>query len=295
MDFTPQRVVSLQPSATSILARLGLLERVVACTKYCRDVCPDIASQPHIIVADSWSAQSAQILVAKPDLVLASVPYQLDAVAEILKAGIPFLALAPHTLADVYGDIAKIAAILGVPDRGTDLIAEMEREIENVRVRTTPLRGANAGESPASTHSATLASPATSRPKVFCEEWGKPIIVSQPWIAELVDAAGGEFLGTAGDKTTAEAVTAQNPDVIVAAWCGAGDRVPLEKIVRERGWSDTPAARAGRVYCVRDELLNTPGPALADGLHALACAIHPEIFGAQHPGLRRMLITDSNG
>src|ERR1043166_5779327 len=111
MDFTPTRVVSLQPSATSILARLGLLERVVACTRYCRDVCPEIASQPHMIVADSWSAQSAQILAARPDLVLASVPYQLEAVAEILKAGIPFLALAPRTLADVYGDIAKIEEI----------------------------------------------------------------------------------------------------------------------------------------------------------------------------------------
>ena len=26
------------------------------------------------------------------------------------------------------------------------------------------------------------------------------------------------------------------PEVVVAAWCGAGDRVPLQKIVRERGW-----------------------------------------------------------
>jgi iron complex transport system substrate-binding protein len=282
MDFTPQRIVSLQPSATSILARLGLLDRVVACTRYCRDVCPDIAARPHMIVADSWSAQSAQILAAKPDLVIASVPYQLEAVAEILKAGVPFLALSPHTLRDVYADIAKIAALIGAPDRAAALIAAMQKEVEALRSRV------DAGDSPAQ----APRSGAAFRPRLFCEEWGKPIIVSQPWVAELVSAAGGEFLGTPGDKTTAEAVAAQHPDVIVAAWCGAGDRVPLEKIVRERGWSETPAARHARVYCIRDELLNTPGPALIDGLHALACALHPEVFGEHHPGLRRILTTD---
>jgi iron complex transport system substrate-binding protein len=277
MDFTPTRVVSLQPSATSILARLGLLDRVVACTKYCRDVCPGIAAQPHMLVADSWSAQSAQILGARPDLVLASVPYQLEAVAEILKAGIPFLALAPRTLADIYGDIAKIAGLMGASGRGAELIAEMQRDIDAVRQRVAQPRSAAQDERSSA-----------ARPKVFCEEWGKPIILSQPWVAELISAAGGEFLGTPGDKTTAEAVATLNPDIILAAWCGAGDRVPLEKIVRERDWSNTNAARNARVYCVRDELLNTPGPALVDGLHALACAIHPEIFGEQHPGLRRI-------
>jgi iron complex transport system substrate-binding protein len=282
MDFTPTRVVSLQPSATSILARLGLLDRVVACTKYCRDVCPEIASRPHMIVADSWSAQSAPILAARPDFVLASVPYQLEAVAEILKAGIPFLALSPRTLADVYGDIAKIAALMGASDRGMKLIAEMQRDIGVIRNR------AAAGDPPARTAQRAV------RPRVFCEEWGKPIILSQPWVAELVGAAGGEFLGTPGDKMTAEAVTALHPDIILAAWCGAGDRVPLEKIVRERGWSDTNAAKNARVYCVRDELLNTPGPALVEGLRALACAIHPEIFGEHHPGVRRISTTDSH-
>jgi len=52
-DYTPCRIVSLQPSATVILASLGQLERVVACTKYCVDVCPE-AAQGRVTVADSW-------------------------------------------------------------------------------------------------------------------------------------------------------------------------------------------------------------------------------------------------
>src|SRR5438270_6926121 len=134
-DFLPRRIVSLQPSATVMLKSLGALDRLVACTKYCVDVCPEAAGQA--IVADSWTAQSAQILAAKPDLVIASVPYQLEAVGEILKAGIPFLGLAPHSLADIYKDFAMIARVIGEPERGDDAIKAMRREIEAVRARAS--------------------------------------------------------------------------------------------------------------------------------------------------------------
>jgi ABC-type Fe3+-hydroxamate transport system substrate-binding protein len=61
--------------------------------------------------------------------------------------------------------------------------------------------------------------------------------------------------------------------------------VPLAKIASERGWSDTAAVRNLQVYCISDELLNTPAPTLVSGLRALAGAIHPAIFGPQR-GLR---------
>jgi iron complex transport system substrate-binding protein len=235
-----------------------LLELVVACTKYCADVVPEVADGKRLIVHDSWTAQSAQILAAKPNLVIASVPYQEQAVIEILKAGLPFLALSPHSLADVYSDLAMIAGIVGAPERAAALIADMQREIDAVRAKAP-----------------------THRPRVYCEEWGKPLIHSQLWVEELVEAAGGEFIGEPGKHTDADTIRAANPDIIIAAWCGAGDRVPLEKIIRERGWEQTTAAKNRRVYCVRDEYLNTPAPTLIQGLHALQWAIQPETFGAE--------------
>jgi iron complex transport system substrate-binding protein len=117
-----------------------------------------------------------------------------------------------------------------------------------------------------------------TRPRVFCEEWGKPVITSQPWVAELVEAAGGEFIGIPGRQMSVKDVEQSDPQVIVAAWCGAGDRVPLEKIIADRGWQDTSAARSGNVFCIRDEFLNTPAPTLMRGLDALAFAIHPDLF-----------------
>src|SRR5712672_1010151 len=113
-NLTPQRVVSLQPSVTVTLRDLGVLDRLVACTKYCVDVCSEVLETGCIIVEDSWSAKADQIMAAKPDLVIASVPYRLESVAEILKCGMPFLGLAPKCLDDIYKDIMMISHVMGL-------------------------------------------------------------------------------------------------------------------------------------------------------------------------------------
>jgi len=273
----PRRIVCLQPSATVILASVGELGRVVACTKYCADVVPELRAELQtelqtearggnrliVIIADSWTSKASEILAAKPDLVIAAVPYQEAAVVEILKAGIRFLGLAPRTLDDIYTDIALISGSVGAGERGVKVICDMRAAIDEVRRQTANL----------------------PRKRVFCEEWGKPIIASQPWVAELVHAAGGDFLGTPGRQCSAEDIARLDPEVIIAAWCGAGDRVPLARITGERGWSESTAVRNSHVYCISDELLNTPAPTLVSGLRALAGAIHPAAFGPQ-PGLR---------
>jgi iron complex transport system substrate-binding protein len=255
-SHTIRRIACLQPSATVILDALGELDRVVACTKYCADVVPAAGDGSRTILLDSWTADAAQIIAANPELVIAAVPYQEKAVSEILKAGARFLGLAPKTLADIYGDIAVIAGIVSAIERGERLIDSMQQRIAEVSAKTSGL----------------------ARPRVFCEEWGKPVIASQKWVAELVEAAGGEFLVEPGKTVPAEQVAELDPEVIVAAWCGAGDRVPLEKIVGSRGWQQTSAAHSGRVYCIGDEFLNTPAPTLMQGLDALAHAVHPELF-----------------
>lgn len=264
-NYLPRRVVSLQPSITVTLRDLNLLDRLVACTKYCLEVCPEISKTRCAIVEDSWTAKADQILAVNPDLVMASVPYQVEALAEIMKCGIAFVGFAPKSLADVFADIAAIARIMGAEAQGLKVIVRMQAEIEAVR-RTT----ANA-----------------ARPLVYCEEWGKPLILSQRWVAELVEAAGGKFLGQPGTQITTEEVASSNPEVIIAAWCGAGNRVPLEKIVARPGWERTKAGQSGRVYCINDEFLNTPASTLIHGLHALATAIHPELFSESN-GLRRI-------
>ena len=148
------------------MASVGALDHVVACTKYCADVVPNLDVSRRLVIADSWSAKAGEILAAKPDLVIAAVPYQQDAVEEILKAGVRFLGLAPRTLEDIYTDIAMIAGCAGAGERASQVISDMQGQIEDVRRQTSGL----------------------PVKRVFCEEWGKPVIASQPWVAELVSS-----------------------------------------------------------------------------------------------------------
>ncbi|MGA8528968.1 MAG: ABC transporter substrate-binding protein [Acidobacteriaceae bacterium] len=261
------KIASLQPSISIILDRLGRLDALVACTRYCIAAVPALREQPIAVVHDSWSTQAEELLASRPDLVIASVPYRQESLAEILKAGCPILALAPHSLADIENDIRLIASLTNVIPEGESLIAGMRSSIQNVR---------------------ELCTGRSEKPLVYCEEWGKPLIHSQLWVRELVEVAGGVFLGQPGAVTSPEAVAEANPDVVIAAWCGAGDRVPLEKLTARPGWAQTQAVRNHRVFCIADELLNTPAPTLVEGLQAIAAALYPEVFGTTEAGLRRI-------
>src|SRR5271156_5539565 len=191
------RILSLQPSVSLILQSLGRLDALAGCTRYCLNAVPELRSRGLPVVRDSWSSDAEEIVAVGPDLVIASVPYRQESLAAILRAGVPVLALAPHCLADIYGDIRLIGAIVNEPTRACQVVAGMEAAIAEV---------------------ARIAATSKHRPRVYCEEWGKPLIQSQPWVKELVEAAGGVFLGAAGKVTTAEAIAKADPEVIALAW-----------------------------------------------------------------------------
>ncbi len=271
------RIASLQPSVSLTLAALDRLDDLCACTRYCLEALPELVARNLPVLHDSWSfgaqphdlnasrplSDSAQLALAKPDLVIASVPYRMETLAAILRSGHPVLALAPHSLADIYNDIRLIASVLGASLPGETVVASMQASIHG-------------------TH--TYASTAPAEPLVYCEEWGKPLIRSQPWVAELIAAARGRFLGTPGAHTTPEEVALADPDVVLLAWCGAGNRVPLEKVIDQRNWHELRAVRNRRIHVIPDEYLNTPAPTLTKGLACIASALHPELY-APHPDL----------
>jgi iron complex transport system substrate-binding protein len=263
------RIASLQPSITLTLASLGCLDSLCAITKYCLEALPELAARKLPILEDSWSfdrvSNSDQpgnleaLRASRPNLVLASVPYRMESLAAILKSGLPVLALAPRALADIYTDIRLIASL--VQANPEPLLARMQNAVAATRALVEHI-------------------PPEQRPLVYCEEWGKPLIRSQHWVAELVEAAGGRFLGIPGAHTTPEEVAAADPDVLLFAWCGAGDRVPLDRVIAQRSWHGLRAVRNLRVHCIPDEYLNTPAPTLLEGLACIAAAAHPSIYPA---------------
>jgi iron complex transport system substrate-binding protein len=241
------RIVSLAPSATSILCAIGAKRSLVGATKWCADVAP-VAGLPKL--GDCWHMDSAKEIVAlKPTLVIGSVPYKQETVAKLLERPLNFLAMNPRSLADIENDIRLLGGMVGRGSAAEKVVSRMRAAFRQIEKTTKRLK---------------------HRVTVYCEAWPNPRISSPPWVAELVSLAGGKMCVPAGERMTDEQVAKSKPEVIVVAWTATGDQAKPEKVYKVEAWKDVPAVRNRRVYVVRDELLNTPGPPLVEGARELA-------------------------
>jgi len=245
------RIVSLAPSVTSILLSLGVGRELVGVSRWCKDVA-EVGSRP--AVGDCWKMDLREVMRLRPTILIGSVPFAAETVQKILAEPVAFLAMNPRSLADIFGDITTLGRLVNRARAAEKLIRKMRAGFADVaRGARRPGGG--------------------RRLRVYCEAWPKPRISSPPWVAELVEMAGGKMIVDAGARVTDESVALAAPELIVLAWAATGARAKVATALRNAAWRDVPAVRSGRVVVIRDELLNTPGPPLVDGARELARAI----------------------
>jgi iron complex transport system substrate-binding protein len=245
------RIVSLAPSATSILCAIGAKRSLVGVTKWCADVA-SVGALPKL--GDCWRMEAIEdILALKPALVIGSVPFKQETVAKLLEQPLNFLAMNPRTLVDIENDIRLLGGIVGRARAADQVVQRMQREFARIVDKTLGRK---------------------RRIPVYCEAWPNPRISSPPWVAELVAICGGEMVVPSGEKVTEDQVAEGRPEVIVLAWAATGDKADPRQTYGVAAWQDVPAVREKRVYVVRDELLNTPGPPLVKGALELWKLLH---------------------
>jgi iron complex transport system substrate-binding protein len=239
---TGLRIVSLAPSCTSILCALGAKRQLVAVTRWCADVSP-VRGLPAI--GDCWRNDSIEkIARLRPTLIVGSVPFHPETVARILTIPAQFLALNPRSLADIESDVRTLARITNRSAHGRRVIVRMRREFARIRL---------------------LAPKFPRRPRIYAEAWPNPRISSPPWVAELIALSGGKMVVKAGARISDEEIALGCPDIILLAWAATGNRANARMTFANTLWKDVPAIRRKRVFIIRDELLNTPGPPLVAG------------------------------
>jgi len=268
------RIVSLLPSATEIVADLGLEGSLVGRSHECN--WPESVRRVPVVSSsriDSENLSGRQIddavtaamakgealyavdagLLAElqPDVIITQDLCRVCAVSgnDLVGLGAKTISLGPHTLAEVAESVRYLSRQLGVPERGEAAASEMEQRIERVR-------HAVAGK---------------KRPRVFVAEWIDPPFACGHWIPEMVEAAGGEeVLGRAGQRsvrTTWDLVRAAKPDLIIAAPCGFD-----EERARREGQSIDAACPVVAVDA--DRYFVRPAPSLARGVEILARIFH---------------------
>lgn len=296
--YTPSvmalRIVSLLPSATEIVCALGAEAELVGISHEC-DFPPSVAARPVLtrsrldphgtsrgidgalraVVRDAlgiYAIDENALAAAAPDVIVTQDLCEVCAVSlDDVRAAVAKLAhrdhveivsLRPTRLADVLGDVGRIAEAIGREDAGRALAARLRERLDAVAKR---------------------ARAAGSRPTVVTVEWIDPIMLGGTWMPELIDLGGGTPLGAAAGAaapTVAPAdLAALRPDVVLVKPCGFSlARTLAEHAVIERTILGALTAPA-RVYATDgNAFFNRPGPRLVESLEILAACVHPAAF-----------------
>jgi iron complex transport system substrate-binding protein len=288
------RICSFLPSATEIVAELGLVESLVGVSEECRwpaevvglpvvtaaRIDPSELSSLEIDEAVRASLREGRSLyVVDAELVAALAPdvivtQDLCAVcavssgelASACPVGADVVSLDPLTFGEVADSIRLLGARLGATERG-DEIAD--------------LMWATARE-------AAMAVRGLPRPRVFFAEWLEPPFCAGHWLPEMVDLAGGvDVLGQPGQpsfSTNWEKVFALEPELVVVGPCGFG----VEEAAARAAEIDWPVAA---VAVDGDGYYSRPGPRLAEGVRQLAHLFHPD--AVPDPGFPAITLTRS--
>jgi iron complex transport system substrate-binding protein len=280
------RIVSLLPSATDMIAELGMLDSLVGISEDCNWP-PEVATRPlvarsRIDVSGLSSAQIDELFSAsqseghslygvdaglmdelRPDLIITQDLCEVCAVssADLTTAcpiGVEVFSMNPRSFDEVVESVIALADKLGVHERGVAVAESMRTKVDQVR-------RAVAGR---------------ARPRVFVAEWMDPPYGSGHWLPEMVEAAGGvNVLSRPGEysfATTWDAVLAASPDLIVLAACGFSLEQSLERSRELR-------LQVRTVVVDGDAHFSRPAPRIADGIRQLGHLIHPDAVA--DPGL----------
>lgn len=280
------RICSFLPSATEIIADIGLINSLVGVSAECRWP-TEVVGKPVVTAAriDSAAMSSLEIdetvrrsvrdgrslygvdadliEALNPDLIVTQDLCTVCAVSSgdlrsACAVDVEVVSLDPRTFGEVADSIRALASRLGVDDRGNELAARMHEAAGQVT-------------------SAVSGLPAR---RVFFAEWLEPPFCAGHWLPEMIEFAGGtDVMGLAGRpsrSTTWAEVLALRPELVIVGPCGFG----VEEAARRAASLEWPCAA---VAVDGDAYYSRPGPRLADGVRQLAHLIHPE--AVPDPGL----------
>jgi len=287
------RICSLLPSATEVIASLGLGDELVGISHEC-DYPPSIRHLPVMVepMIPSHGLASAAIdthvrqLVAsgqrlyrlknqllrqaQPELILsqdlchvcAVTPDQLQDAIGSMPRQPTILTLTPSAVLDVINDVVRIGDAAGRSADGHRLAAHLRDRLDTVHRRLQTI---------------------SHRPRVVCIEWLSPLYVAGHWVPEMVQRAGGlDVLAQPGSPSrvvTWDEILAAAPDILLVMPCGFSVEKThaelLQLMQHPDHWRLSPALAEHTYLVDASSYFSRPGPRLIDGIEILAAILHP--------------------
>jgi len=257
------RVVSAAPSNTEIIVDLGQADKLVAVDSYSQNV----AGLPEGLAFIDFSYPDAEaILALQPDLVIASGhnvtgsgedPFRL---LREMGIAVAYISMS-KSINDIYEDIAFVADLLRVTDRGIGLINAMRTRVDELAALTARIQ---------------------PKRSVYIEISAAPEMITfgkDSYISDMISAIGAHNI-FANDMwilfPSAEAIIERNPDVILTSVDYIDD--PIGEIKNRPGFNHISAVANNRVYRIDTDSLVRPSARIITALEQISAAVYPEVY-----------------
>jgi iron complex transport system substrate-binding protein len=300
-QLAPLQLVSLLPSATEIIACLGLADRLVGISHEC-DYPPEIKDRKICTSARLSTTKSSGEIHQEVDKLLAAAMsiYEIDldalaklqpthiitqdqcdvcavsfpevtkAVAKLTNSHPQIISLQPDTIADVWADIQRVGETLNVDWQ--PIVSALQARVKVCQTQCQNLQ--------------------SHPPKVACIEWTEPLMLAGNWIPELVELAGGNPIGGVtgqhSPRISWDDLVAADPDTIIFMPCGFDldrTRIEAQPLTQQAQWQNLQAVKQDRVYITDgNAYFNRPGPRLVESLEILTEILNPQVSNYGHCG-----------
>lgn len=261
MPERPLRIVSLAPALTEMLFAVGAGEQVAGVTRYC-NFPAEAATRAQ--VGGFADPDVERVVALKPDLVLVTA----DTVARerfdgMVALGLTAYVVNPRDVAQVAETARTLGTITGHAAEGEAVAARFEEKVKGVRERVVGRPLARA---------------------LFLFSIDPPIAAGPGnFVDEALRLAGAENVAanapTSYPRFGVEGILAKDPDAVLTT-------VPKGADALRTLLAGSRVAKKGAIHELNPDLLERPGPRLADGLELLARALHPEAFAPSPTGGR---------
>jgi iron complex transport system substrate-binding protein len=253
----PSRIVSLSPAVTETLFAIGAGDRLVG-----RGESDDYPAEAKAVpaVATFTGVELEKVVAQKPDLVIAggnglTPPADIQSLRRL---GLPVVVVYAKSVEGVLDDIRLVGRASGDEAAATALAAQLQARIDAI---------------------SAAAAAAGDAPRTFYEiDATKEIYGPAPesFLAQMIQLAGGKAVTTDSPSVwsiSLEKLLQADPQVIVLGDANYG--VTPDNVKARSGWAGMAAVGHDAIRPVNDTIVTRPGPRIADGLAALALAIHP--------------------
>ena len=253
----PERIISLGPSITEELYLLGVQDKLIGCTMYCKK--PEEAKAKEK-VATVIEVNLEKVISLKPDIVLATSLTDIKSVQKLKDLEIKVVDFPlPESFSQINDQFLKLGKITGKQKEAAEIINIAKNKVDLIRNKVKDLQ----------------------RPEVFFQVGAKPLftITGDSFINDFIEYAGGINIAEnlKSGFFSREEVLKADPDILIIVTMG----IKGEKEKKIWGkYTTLKAVKNDNIFIIDSYKLCSPTPqSFVEALEEIANILHPEDIG----------------